>query len=87
MVQVSADLGKTWKDAEITGKDTEYCWQLWKAKINVNVNTKRLVLRAQDSSGGFMPGRVPWNAQGLSSKFVVPHAGSRKLIPVWPGGR
>ena len=63
-VQVSADKGKSWVSAEMTGNDTEFCWQLWKATVNVTANTKQLTLRASDSSGGFMPGRVPWNAKG-----------------------
>ena len=63
-VEVTADFGKTWQAAELTGNDTEFCWQLWKAKVNVNAKTKRLVVRASDTSGGFMPGKVPWNAKG-----------------------
>ncbi len=63
-VQVSADGGKTWAKAGLTGSDTEFCWQLWKAKVEVTAETKRLVVRATDSQGNFMPGRVPWNAKG-----------------------
>ena len=63
-VLVSADKGKTWVKAEMTGQDTEFCWQLWKASVNVNASTKNLIVKATDSSGGFMPGRVPWNAKG-----------------------
>ena len=72
-VQVSSD-GKSWTDAEMTGKDTEFCWQLWKAKVKVTGATKRLYVRALDSSGGFMPGRVPWNAKGYlqNSWFRMP---------------
>ena len=63
-VLISADGGKTWQRAKLTGNAADYCWQLWTAKVKVTKNTKRLVLRAMDSSGGFMPGRVPWNAKG-----------------------
>ncbi len=73
-VMISADGGRNWKTAELTGTDTEFCWQLWKASVDVNANTKRLVVKAQDSSGGFMPGKVPWNAKGYlqNSWFRMP---------------
>lgn len=63
-VLVSADQGKRWTEATMVGKDSEFCWQLWNAKVNVTAATKRLMVRALDSSGGFMPYRVPWNAKG-----------------------
>lgn len=61
---VSADDGKTWTRGQLTGKDQDFCWQLWKASIKVDSNTRELLLRATDSSGSFMPARVPWNAKG-----------------------
>lgn len=63
-VVVSADGGSTWIEAEMTGSDLEFCWQLWSVKVPVTTETRRLIVRATDSSGGFMPGRVPWNAKG-----------------------
>lgn len=63
-VLISADAGKTWTRGELTGENQEFCWQLWKAKIKVDASTKELLLRATDSSGGFMPARIPWNAKG-----------------------
>lgn len=63
-VMVSADQGQTWKRAELTGKDDDFCWQLWKAKVTVTKESKQLVFRAVDSAGDFMPARVPWNAKG-----------------------
>jgi sulfite oxidase len=61
---VSTDNGKTWSRGELTGKDQDFCWQLWKASVTVNANTTEIILRATDSSGGFMPARIPWNAKG-----------------------
>ncbi|NNE00897.1 MAG: molybdopterin-dependent oxidoreductase [Pirellulaceae bacterium] len=63
-VLVSADDGDTWTTAKLTGQDVRYCWQLWKASVRVTTQTTRLLVKAQDSAGGFMPGRVPWNAKG-----------------------
>jgi len=63
-VLVSVDRGRSWTKADLTGKDMDFCWQLWKAQVSVTAATKQVWLRAEDSSGGFMPGRVPWNAKG-----------------------
>lgn len=61
---ISADDGKTWTRGEMTGEKHDFCWQLWNAQVNVNTNTKELLLRATDSSGDLMPARIPWNAKG-----------------------
>lgn len=63
-VLVSADQGKTWTEAELTGKDENFCWQLWKAEVHASTETKQFIVRASDSQGSFMPARVPWNAKG-----------------------
>ncbi len=73
-VLVSGDSGKSWEKAELTGRDAEFCWQLWKTQINVTDSTSQLIVRAADSSGDFMPVRVPWNAKGYlqNSWFKLP---------------
>lgn len=63
-IQVSADNGVTWELAQGLGETSEYCWQLWKARVKVTPRTEAILLRAYDNSGGFMPFRVPWNAKG-----------------------
>jgi sulfite oxidase len=63
-VMVSADGGKNWTLAELIGRNAGYCWQLWKATVNVGPQTKELIMRAGDTAGDFMPARVPWNAKG-----------------------
>ena len=63
-VLVSSDSGKNWVKAELTGNDAEFCWQLWRTQINVTDSTRQLIVRTTDSSGSFMPARVPWNAKG-----------------------
>ncbi len=73
-VMVSTDAGQSWTAAELTGETQDYCWRLWKAKVQVTSQTEQLIVRAQDSSGGFMPARVPWNAKGYlqNSWFRLP---------------
>jgi len=63
-VQISADDGATWQQARLKGQSSDFCWQLWNAEIKVTARTDKLLLRAYDTSGGFMPQRVPWNAKG-----------------------
>ncbi|MCS5642888.1 MAG: hypothetical protein NZ807_06440, partial [Dehalococcoidia bacterium] len=63
-VEISTDDGITWQPAKTIGQSSPFCWQLWKARIRVTRDTKSLSLRALDTSGGFMPQRVPWNAKG-----------------------
>lgn len=73
-VLVSGDNGKGWVKAELKGKDADFCWQLWTAQIDVAKTAKHLIVKATDSSGGFMPYRVPWNAKGYlqNSWFKLP---------------
>ena len=63
-IEISTDWGRTWTAAETTGTGQEFCWQLWKARINVTTKTKQITLRASDNAGDFMAGRVKWNAKG-----------------------
>jgi sulfite oxidase len=63
-VFVSADSGRSWTRAELTGQDQDYCWQLWQAQLEITRDTRELIVRATDDQGGFMPARIPWNAKG-----------------------
>lgn len=73
-IELSTDWGRTWTAAEMTGKSQEFCWQLWKAKVDVKANTKQVFLRSTDKAGDFMPGRVKWNAKGylMNSWYKLP---------------
>lgn len=63
-LSLSSDQGDSWTEAALTGQNADFCWQLWKAKVNVTKQTTQLIMKANDSAGGFMPARVPWNAKG-----------------------
>ena len=58
----------------MSGKASEFCWQLWNAQVKVTAGTDRLLLKAYDTSGNFMPQRVPWNAKGYlqNSWYTLP---------------
>ena len=63
-VSVSIDDGKKWHIAKIQNNQSDFCWSLWNISVNVDSTVKQILVRAQDTSGGFMPARVPWNAKG-----------------------
>lgn len=73
-VWVSSDDGAHWTEAELTGENQAFCWQLWKVSVPVTRDTRSIIVRAQDSRGAFMPERVPWNAKGYlqNSWFRLP---------------
>ncbi len=63
-VEVSADGGKTWQAAKVTGRNIPYCWVLWEASLPVTAATSELIVRATDSAGLTQPQVVPWNLKG-----------------------
>lgn len=63
-VMLSTDRGQTWTQGKLSTERQDYCWQLWTASVKVNTDTTKVIIRATDDKGGFMPDRVPWNAKG-----------------------
>ncbi len=63
-VEVSADGGKSWQAAKVTGRNVPYCWVLWEASVPVIGATSELIVRATDSAGLTQPQVVPWNLKG-----------------------
>lgn len=67
-VEVSADEGSSWTQAEIEeGRDGgKWSWVLWKVEIDVSAGTgRRLVCRARDRGGNEQPRRSQWNLRGV----------------------
>lgn len=63
-VEVSADRGRTWREAAFASDPKPYCWVLWRADVPVAADTAELVVRASDSRGTVQPRRVAWNVKG-----------------------
>ncbi len=63
-VEVSADVGNTWKEATITSPQRDFCWSLWSADVEITQRTTGLLVRATDSSGETQPREMPWNLKG-----------------------
>ena len=57
-IELSIDDGVTWQAVRLVGERSEYCWQIWRARVRVTTKTKRFHERLI-LSGGFMPQRVP----------------------------
>ena len=63
-VLLSTDSGRTWQQANLEKQQNSFCWQLWDAQLNLLPETKSIILRAEDTSGAWMPQRVAWNYKG-----------------------
>jgi sulfite oxidase len=63
-VELSADGGRTWKEAQLHEESSPFCWRLWSAELELNEKTKTLTVRAADSTGQQQPQSTPWNVKG-----------------------
>ena len=65
-VEVSADEGRTWSRAKLTGNDVPYAWRMWEyAWRPTGVGRVTLLSRATDDRGHTQPERSPWNPSGF----------------------
>ncbi|OJD33382.1 sulfite oxidase [Diplodia corticola] len=74
-VEVSADEGKTWQDAELLGDEQyeedganlKWAWRLWRAKLKVEEGKGKMMLsRATDEGGNAQEERCQWNLRGCA---------------------
>jgi sulfite oxidase len=70
-VEVSADDGRTWIDAELENttsgsEDRKWCWLLWNASVPMTKGEGRQILsRATDAGGNKQKETSQWNLRGL----------------------
>jgi DMSO/TMAO reductase YedYZ molybdopterin-dependent catalytic subunit len=65
-VEVSADEGRTWAQAQLTGEDVPYAWRMWQHKWKPSGSGRATLLcRATDDRGHTQPERSPWNPSGF----------------------
>ena len=68
-VEVSADDGKTWKDAKIIAggeKEYKWSWALWETEIRLERSQGRRLLSRTADAGGNMQNPYPlWNLRGV----------------------
>jgi sulfite oxidase len=65
-VDVSADGGATWVEAELKGERPRWAWRFWQARIELPPGRHQLVARAWDSAANTQPDhpRHVWNFKG-----------------------
>ncbi len=66
MVEVSADGGKTWVNADIKPPESPWAWHHWSAKATLASGANTLMCRATDALGRSQPmdGLTRWNPRG-----------------------
>lgn len=67
-VEVSADDGKTWTDAELVHhpQDGKWSWKLWRTDIKIEPGSGRVVFsKATDNAGNTQERSSQWNLRGV----------------------
>ena len=66
-VEVSADEGATWIEAELLGERGKWSWALWKARIALpKGDNQRIYSRATDQVGNTQSANPQWNLRGVA---------------------
>ena len=71
-VEVSADGGLTWADADLEAVDPAhpFAWRSWNHTWTAGPGPAELVVRATDALGVAQPVEAPWNMQGMANNLV-----------------
>ncbi|MFD3546958.1 sulfite oxidase [Streptomyces sp. NPDC058655] len=70
-VEVSADDGRSWADAELTPPGAHrWAWQSWQRTWSATPGTHLLTARATDADGRTQPLEQPWNRGGFGNNLV-----------------
>ena len=72
-VEVSADGGKTWATAKLTGEDKPFCWRTWEhAWTPAQRGPVKLVARATDAAGATQPEKHDPDRRNYMINHLVP---------------
>lgn len=68
-VDVSANGGRSWRQAELEPRRSHWSWTLWAIEVDLGVGEHELVVRAWDSAGQTQPATPDetWNIKGYLS--------------------
>ncbi|MEV8022237.1 sulfite oxidase [Streptomyces sp. NPDC086554] len=70
-VEISADDGRTWTDAEVAGRGPHrWAWQAWHTTWHAAAGCHPLTVRASDADGHTQPLEQPWNRGGFGNNLV-----------------
>ena len=73
-VEVSADGGKTWRDAKFVGPDLgRFAWRQFAVQMNLPAGTHVLVSRATDAAGNVQPEQRVENVGGYNNNSWADH--------------
>ena len=71
LVEVSSDLGKTWRPAGFMGETQLLAWRAWATEVEVKAPARmRVMARATDSQGQVQPLEAPVNAAGYANNSI-----------------
>ncbi|MBJ7386158.1 MAG: sulfite oxidase, partial [Mycolicibacterium sp.] len=68
-VDVSADAGSSWQQAELAPQRSPWTWRLWRATVQAQPGSLDLVARAWDTTGAVQPESPVsvWNPKGYAN--------------------
>ena len=69
-VQVSADGGETWSDAELEPEEGRWAWRGWRFQWEARPGEHVLCSRARDDAGNEQPVEPAWNLGGYANNAV-----------------
>jgi DMSO/TMAO reductase YedYZ molybdopterin-dependent catalytic subunit len=69
-VEVSADGGRTWADAEVGAQPSPHAWASWSFRWDAEPGEHELCCRATDASGRTQPLEPEWNYDGFCNNAV-----------------
>jgi sulfane dehydrogenase subunit SoxC len=70
-VEVSADAGGSWADAEVERQPSQHVWQSWQHEWNAEQpGMYELCCRATDGTGDCQPTQAFWTARGMGNNAV-----------------
>lgn len=70
-VEVSADNGLTWRQAEVNASDSPFAWQQWQFEWDAGQEGYFLIrVRATDSGGNCQPKQFDWNFRGFANNSI-----------------
>ena len=69
-VEVSADGGRTWADAELDEPLSDFAWRGWSYEWDAQPGEHELCCRATDAAGNTQPATSAWNVDGYCNNAV-----------------
>ena len=72
-VEWSADSGRTWNDAGLSGSQPDYSWARFEFVWDAERGERAVTTRATDAEGNTQPDQIPFNEKGYLFNRPVPH--------------